>query len=553
MLTELAVRDLGIIADLRLVLGPGMTAFTGETGAGKTLLVQAIALLLGGRADPVLVRSGAGEALVEGRFEMGGREVVLARAVPAAGRSRAYLDGRMVPVAALAEAAAGLVDLHGQHASQSLLSPAAQRAALDATGVDLAPLREARRRLAAVDRALAALGGDDRAVAREADLLGYQVEEIAAAGLHDPAEDVALAAEEDRLAGAAAHREAAAAALEQLAGDGGAGDSLAAAVGAVAGRGPLAVVERRMRDLAAEAADVATELRLAAEGLEDDPERLEAVRARRARLRELCRKYGDSLAEVVAFGARAAARLTELASSRERAEALAAERSAAAAAVAQAEAAVRAARTAAAPRLAAAVAARLGELAMDGARLEVAVGSRVPGDEGPGDEGPGDDVVFLLAANRGEAPLPLAKVASGGELARTMLALRLALQEATGGAAGGPPTVVFDEVDAGIGGRAARAVGRSLAALAGPDRQVLVVTHLPQVASFADHQVAVGKHDAGGRVVARAEAVAGHARVVELSRMLSGSQASATAQGHAEELLARAAADRTGGGGTPPC
>ncbi|HVL92501.1 MAG TPA: DNA repair protein RecN [Acidimicrobiales bacterium] len=538
MLTELFVRDLGIIGDLRLVLGPGMTAFTGETGAGKTLLVQAIELLLGGRADAMMVRAGADEAVVEGRFVADGREVVLGRAVPAAGRSRAYLDGRMVPVSALAEAGAGLVDLHGQHAHQSLLAPAAQRAALDAMGVDLAPLREARRRLAAIDAASAALGGDERALARETDLLQFQVAELAAAGLGDPGEDGALAAEEDRLADVAAHREAAVAAQDALAGDGGAVDDLAAALAAVAGRSPLAELEQRLRALAAEADDVASELRVAAEALEDDPQRLAAVRARRVLLRGLCRKYGDSLEEVLAFAARAEARLGELQSAGARAEMLAAQRREALGALRAAEAEVRTRRRALAPALAGAVAARLGGLAMAGSRFEVAVG----------EDGPGDDVRFLLAANPGEAPLPLARVASGGELARTMLALRLALQDAPKGAGGGPAVSVFDEVDAGIGGEAARAVGRALAALAGPDRQVLVVTHLPQVAAFADHQVAVSKVEHGGRAVARAEPVAGRSRVVELSRMLSGSATSAAAHGHAEELLAGASLDRPGSG-----
>ncbi|MEO6120715.1 MAG: DNA repair protein RecN [Acidimicrobiales bacterium] len=534
MLIELAVRDLGIITDLRLVFGPGMTVFTGETGAGKTLVVQAIALLMGCRADATMVRAGAEEAMVEGRFVVDGREVSLARAVPASGRSRAYLDGRMVAVAALTEAGAELVDLHGQNAHQSLLVPATQRAGLDRLGVDREPLKAARRRLAAIDAALVALGGDEKALARELDLLRFQVEELAAAGLDDPAEDEVLAAEEDRLSDAGAHREAAASGHDALAGDGGAADALARALTALGGRAPLADLERRLRVLATDADDVASELRAASEVLEDDPERLAALRIRRARLRELRRKYGDTIEDVMAFATTAAARLDQLQSAGERAEALAADRRTAVADVRSAEGEVRARRRALAPRLADAVVDHLGGLAMAGARFEVAVG----------DHGAGDDVCFLLAANPGEAPLPLAKVASGGELARTMLGLRLALQEATEGPGGGPGTLVFDEVDAGIGGDAARAVGRALAALAGPDRQVLVVTHLPQVAAFADHQIAVRKVEVGGRAVAQAEAVSGRPRVVELSRMLSGSTQSAAARGHAEELLAGASRDR---------
>ncbi len=213
MLVELHVRDLGVIADLHLLLEAGMTALTGETGAGKTLLVEAIELLMGGRADAVLVRPGAEEARVEGRFVAGESETVLARAVPRNGRSRAYIDGRLATAAELTEVGRALVDLHGQHAHQSLLSPRTQRAALDRfAGVDLAPLQAARDRVKAIDEALAALGGDARARARELDLLRFQLAELDAAGLDDPDEDLALEAEEDTLADAAAHREAAEAA-----------------------------------------------------------------------------------------------------------------------------------------------------------------------------------------------------------------------------------------------------------------------------------------------------------------------------------------------------
>ena len=212
MLTELHVRDLGVIADLQLVLDAGMTALTGETGAGKTLLVEAIELLVGGRADAVLVRPGAHEARGEGRFVTeAGDETVLARAVPRNGRSRAYVDGRLATATELADLGRALVDLHGQHAHQSLLAPRTQRAALDRFGgVDLAPLQAARDALQAVEDALAGLGGDARARARELDLLRFQLSELEAAHVEDPDEDQALEAEEEVLADAAAHRQAAA-------------------------------------------------------------------------------------------------------------------------------------------------------------------------------------------------------------------------------------------------------------------------------------------------------------------------------------------------------
>ena len=531
MLVELRVRDLGVIADAHVVLGPGLTALTGETGAGKTLLVEAIELLVGGRAEGVLVRPGAEEAWVEGRFVVDRGEIVLARAVPASGRSRAYVDGRMAPVGALAEAGRDLVDLHGQHAHQALLSAAAQRAALDRFGdVDLAPLHEAKGRVREIEEALAALGGDERARAREIDLLRFQVDELDAARIEDPDEDARLADEEERLADATAHRHAAAAAHAALSDDGGAADALGSALAAVSGRSPLGELESRLRSLAAEVADVGSELRNAAEQLEDDPERLAEVRARREQLYQLRKKYGDTLVHVLAFADEARARLDELLSHDRRAAELDRAAAEAAAAVAAAERDVHRARRAAAPRLAEAVESRLRGLAMPSARIEIEVG----------DEPPGDRVAFLLGANPGEPALPLSKVASGGELARTMLALRLALRDA---AAGGASTVVFDEVDAGIGGTAALAVGRSLAALA-DGLQVLVVTHLPQVAAFADHQVAVHKSERDGRTVAEAAVLEPEARVVELSRMLSGQPDGDAAREHAAELLAGAARER---------
>jgi len=529
VLHELAVSDLGVIADLSLVLGPGMTALTGETGAGKTLVVTAIDLLVGGRADSTVVRPSAEEARVDGRFvDADGNEVVLSRVVPADGRSRAYVNGRPAPVSALAELGASLVDLHGQHAHQSLLAPATQRRALDAFGrVDLEPLRAARARLTEIDAGLAALGGDERARAREIDLLRFQVGELDAAALTDPDEDAALALEESVLADATAHREAASAAHVALADDGGASDAVGEAIAAVAGRAPFAELEARLRSVAADIAEAAADVRAAGEGIDEDPERLETLRARRQLLRDLRRKYGDSLADVIAFAADARARLAELESHDARAAALDAERVRALAEERTAAADVAAARRKAAPKLAAAVQERLVTLAMPKARVEVVV---------EGDD-PGDDVRFLLSANPGEPPALLSKIASGGELARTMLALRLALGDHD------IPTLVFDEVDAGIGGEAALAVGRSLAAL-GAGGQVLVVTHLPQVAAFADAQVAVAKDERGGRTVASARRLDDAERVVELSRMLSGQPESAAARGHAEELLAVAAAER---------
>jgi DNA repair protein RecN (Recombination protein N) len=523
VLVELAVRDLGVIADLRLLVSNGMSALTGETGAGKTMVVDAIELLVGGRADAVRVRSDAAEAWIEGRFGDGADEVVLARAVPRNGRSRAYVDGRLATVTTLAEVGSRLVDLHGQHAHQSLLGAAAQRSALDRFGrVDLEPLRASRQRVREISEELAALGGDERGRAREIDLLRYQVDELDAAGLTEPDEDERLSAEEDLLADAAAHRETAAAAVAALTDEGGAVDPVGMAIAALAGRGPFAAHEERLRNLSAELADVAAEVRVTAEAIDEDPERLAAVRERRQLLADLRRKYGDTLAEVFAEADRLRARLAELEDHDRRAAAL--DQALAESRLVEAEAAkaVAEARRVAAPRLAEAVEAHLHELAMPKARLDVRVG-------GPD---PGDEVVFLLAANPGTEPLPLAKVASGGELARTMLALRLVLTA-------GPPTLVFDEVDAGIGGGAAAAVGQALSRLA-RDHQVLVVTHLPQVAAYADAHLQVAKHSDEESTVSHVAVLDHDDRVVELSRMLSGQPDSDTARRHAEELLATA-------------
>ena len=520
MLHELHIENLGVIERLDLVLGPGLTALTGETGAGKTMLVEAISLLVGGRADAMVVRPGAEEARVEGRFVVGDDEYVVARVIPADGRSRAYVNGRLATVTNLAELGERTVDLHGQHAHQSLLSTAEQRDALDRwCGTDLTPLRDARARLTEIDAALAALGGDSRSRAREVDLLRFQTGELRAAAVTGPAEDTELEAEFDVLAGAVEYREAAEAAVAALTEDGGAGDVLGAALRAVAGRAPFSEAESRLRSLIAEAADVAAELRARADSIDEDPERLAEVRERMQLLRDLRRKYGDTLADVLAFQDEVETRLAELEGYDQRVEELERERRAAEATERAAAKAVGATRRAGAGALAVEVQRHLRTLAMPHVEVAVTVG----------DDDPGDDVSFLIAANPGAPLLPLSRVASGGELARAMLALRLVLSEA-------PDTLVFDEVDAGIGGAAAVAVGQSLADLGGR-HQVLVVTHLAQVAALADTHVVVRKQVRSGATFATATPLDGDDRVDEVARMLSGDAAAGAARRHAAELL----------------
>ncbi len=534
-LVELRVRDLGVIDDVTVELGEGMTALTGETGAGKTLLVDALGLLLGGRADPSLVRAGAAEAVVEARVVLEGArartedergdddaETILARSVARAGRSRAWVDGRMVTAAVLGEHAGQLIELHGQHQHRALVTTAAQRRVLDRyAGIDPAVLEGARRELARLTAEMDAFGGGAPERAREADVLRYQLEEISSAAVSDADEEGRLASEEERLADAEAHRAAAAAAVGLLADleETSALERMAEAARVLAGRGPLAGAEQRVRSLMADVSDLVSDLRSVVDTWEDDPEQLAAVRQRRQRLRDLARKYGPSLPEVLAYAETAAARLAAMAGEEQRAAELEAEVASAKDALALVEARVADARRRAAPALAADVEGRLHRLAMAGARFEV----RAEGG------GAADAVSFWLGANPGEPLVPLARAASGGELARVMLALRLAVSS-------GPPVMVFDEVDAGVGGEAAAAVGAALAEL-GRQRQVLVVTHLAQVAAQADHQVAVRKHERGGRTRSEVRALDADGRVLEVSRMLSGRPESAAARRHARELL----------------
>jgi DNA repair protein RecN (Recombination protein N) len=531
MLIELHIEHLGVIERASLVLDRGVTALSGETGAGKTMLVEAIGLLVGGRADASVVRLGATEARIDGRFEIdrgsGPEEVVLTRIVPADGRSRAYVNGRPATVASLADITRDVVDLHGQHAHQSLLSVATQRAALDEFGgVDLEPLRSARARLTELDAELATLGGDERARAREIDLLRFQVSELDAARLDDPDEEVALASEESLLADAVAHREAGEAAVAALRSDDRESDPLGEALRAIGDRSPFTDVAGRLSGLMAELDDVVADLRALTEGIEEQPERLAELRERRQLLVDLRRKYGSDLGEVMAFHADAEDRLRELENYDRRAAELDAERAEAVRAERAAAEAVGAARRAAAPALAAAVEARLRQLAMPNAAIAVEVGRSV-------DDHPGDEVRFLLSANPGSPVLPLHRVASGGELARAMLALRLVLANAGDG--GGASTLVFDEVDAGIGGAAAGAVGEALADL-GAHHQVLIVTHLPQVAARATRQLVVAKTVNGDQTFTSVDEVAGDDRVAEIARMLAGTETDA-ARDHARDLL----------------
>ena len=544
-LLELRVTDLGIIEELSVLLERGLTVVSGETGAGKTLVMTALALLGGARADSSMVRAGASEARIEGRFFDPAieDEIVLVRVVPLDGRSRAYVNGGLVTIGELSERCGSLVDLHGQHSHQSLLDPAIQTNLLDRFSGDpasgaLTDYRAARSKLSEAQRKLEDLGGDERARAREMDLLKFQIDELVSASLSDPDEGDSLEAQEELLADAEAHQIALRTAYEAL--QGVAGDAIGAATSALVGRPPFAAHEARIRGLQAEISDAAHDLRATLESVVVDPTRLAAVQERRRLLRELGRKYGASCGEMIAFLEAAQIRYDEIASHAERASAAESEIASALSAQHKYARVLTEVRREAALRLASSVEAHLGRLAMKSARFEVQV------DEGEETDDGGDRVVFLLSANTGEPLRPLARAASGGELSRSMLAVRVALHFAESNAGvkvGVTPLLVFDEVDAGIGGEAGIAVGRELADLGGAG-QVLCVTHLAQVAAFADNQIVVTKRSVGKRTIATAEVVSGEARISELSRMLAGVGSSEHARRHAQELINSASSAR---------
>jgi DNA repair protein RecN (Recombination protein N) len=552
MLTELQITNLGVIETLRIDVGPGLTALTGETGTGKTVLLGAISLLVGGRADADLVRPGAGEARVDGRFllpasavpaeyvaehEAVGNltEIVISRVVPRSGRSRAYVNGHLVPAAALGEITTGHVSLHGQHAHQSLLSPQTQRAALDEFGrIDTTLLAALRARLQACEARRVDLGGDERARAREIDLLSFQISEIDQAEVSDSAEPAVLAQEEEVLADARGHVQAGVDALAHLQGESAARDLVGDAVRALGDRSPFTAISQRLQNVLAELDDLGAELRSITETIDENPDRMEQIRLRRQLLRDLCRKYGADLAEVLRYREEARSRLELLSDHEVQAERIDAEIAEVERELAEEAKRVRAARTKVGPRLAAAIQEGLQRLAMPHAQIAVVFG---PVDLDPA----ADRVEFMLAANPGLESAPLHKVASGGELARAMLALRLALHGVRSEAAVIPATetgstLIFDEVDAGIGGAAALAVAEALHRLVG-DHQVLVVTHLAQVAAVADHHFRVVKTATKHSTVAVVDSVYGDERIHEIARMLSGHQTEA-ALIHATELLA---------------
>jgi DNA repair protein RecN (Recombination protein N) len=551
MLAELRVRDVATIADVSLPLGPGLNVLTGETGAGKSILVDALGLLLGGRGDSGVVRPGAGRAVVDGAFEGLPRalvrrvealgvdveegRIVIRREVSAEGRSRAWINGSPTTVGVLASLGALLVDLHGQHETVSLLKPDTQRDILDAyaqAAAERESVAAAHVALAKLRAAEAGLGSKLEEVRRRADYLKHVTDEIAAARVK-PGEDEALALEAKRLAHASSLEEQARVLSEAIDGeDAGALRALSAAERAL---GQLERVDpevsgwRELLDGAyAQLSEVARLSAAYAEEVDRDPARLESVERRRDLLFKLQQKHGGTLEAVLESHRAAAAELDLLDTADADLRSLAARRGVAEGAARAAAQLLTEKRKDAAGRLARAVTRLLPKLGLAGGKFEVAL-LPLPESGPDGAEG----VQFTVRLNVGLDAQPIQKVASGGELSRLMLALEVVVAKHDR-----IPTFVFDEIDQGIGGEVGGQVGQALADVAG-EHQVLVITHLPQIAVRADRHLVVSKGVEGGVATSSVDTILGEDRVTEIARML-GDPDGAAARRHAEEMLGRA-------------
>lgn len=582
MLTELRIHDLAIIDQLDLAFGPGFNVLTGETGAGKSIIIDAVNLLLGDRASAEVVRAGADRTEVEGVFQLSravaerlaplltehglegeaSDELLLAREVRASGRSVARVNGRAVTTALLGEIGGRLVDVHGQGEHLSLLHEREHIGLLDRyAGLNgqVTALAEQVRRVRAVRRELAGLRQDERERVRRIDLLTYQVEEVAEARLK-PDEESELDQERRRLANAEQLAALSNEAVMALSGGddeaAGALDALGAAEQALARLARLdpaaAALAEQLGEAAALVDDLARELARYRDDIEFNPRRLQQVEERLHLIHGLQRKYGDTIAEVLAYAERAAAELDTISHAEERIGALEAEEARLLAEIGGLGAALSAARRAAGARMARAIEAELADLQMARSRFAVdvawaddptgayvdAAGAAAVG-QGAGryafDAAGLDTVAFLVSANPGEPLKPMAKVASGGETSRLMLALKTVL-----GRADETPTLIFDEIDQGIGGRVGATVGRKLWGLTlartsggaevqqsgtsiplpASGHQVLCITHLPQLAAYGDVHFHVAKHVAGERTITAVAALSGADRVAELAHML---------------------------------
>ena len=569
MLADIAIENLGVIPSASAELADGLTVLTGETGAGKTMVVTGLRLLAGGRADASRVRTGAPQAVVEGRFltaalpadiarataelvdAAGGTadengEFIASRTVNASGRSRAHLGGRSVPAATLAEFTAPLLTIHGQNDQLRLLAPDQQLAALDRFDPAIAPLlatyREAWSTWRSLARDLRQRTESRRELAQEIDRLQFALDEIDAVE-PEPGEDADLLTRIRRLQDVDTLREEAVTALGSIDGPesfGGYSEDEPAST--LLGRAESALVSsedealrglgERLTEITTQLSEIAVELGSYLADLPADPGQLEELLQRQQQLKLLTRKYAPDADGVLAWRDKARARLAKIDISSEALDELKKQVAAAEKTMRAAAKKLSKARTAAAAALGEAVTAELQGLAMAKARLVVDVRPVDPGRDGA------DEVELTLAPNASAEPRPLASSASGGELSRVMLALEVILSAGTEGA-----TLVFDEVDAGVGGRAAVEIGRRLARLA-TRNQVIVVTHLPQVAAYADTHLHVAKNVGDEAVTSGVLTLSDDQRVEELARMLAGLDDTDTGRAHAAELLDRARADR---------
>ncbi|MER3400613.1 MAG: DNA repair protein RecN [Thermoflexus sp.] len=569
MLVTLHVRDFAIIDEVTLELGPGLNVLTGETGAGKSILVDAVALLVGGRADAEMIRAGAERALIEGLFHLDAgmaaslavilepyglleeeppEELVLSREIRLGGRHVARINGHLVPLHVLKEVGQALVDIHGQSEHLSLLRPREQLELLDryaGVGELRAALAERVARWRAVRQEIERLRQDEREKARRVDLLRFQIEEIEAARLQE-GEEEALLQERNRLA----HAEQLAQLTEVLyralyEGEDPAPSALDRLGEAARALQALARIDptfqpylETMEGLMAQVEDLARMARDYREGIAFNPRRLAQIEERLDLLRRLKRKYGDTVAEVLAYARRAKQELEALLHAEERLGALEEEAEALLREIGELGARLSRRRQEAGERLAQEVEAQLAELRMAGARFQVVL-ERIPDAEGAYADGGRwafdatglDRVTFMIAPNVGEGLRPLARIASGGETSRLMLALKVALARADP-----VPTLIFDEIDQGIGGRVGAVVGEKLWRLA-RHHQVLCVTHLPQLAGFGDVHFKVEKQVVGDRTVARVRRLEGEERVEELAQMLGGTGRAAAQS--AREILSQ--------------
>lgn len=565
MLADIAMWNLGVIPEASAEFSPGLTVLTGETGAGKTMVVTALRLLTGGRADASRVRSGADRAIVEGHFRVddlpaaqagsvtrlvdaaGGSgdegEFVVSRHVSAQGRSRAHLGGRSVPAATLKEFSAELLTIHGQNDQLRLLSPERQREALDRCAPEIAELlsryRTVWKEWKALDAELKEKTSKRREIAQEVDRLRFALNEIDAIN-PQAGEDQEIVETIRRLQDVDALREDATQALTAIDGaeafgemdpeDRAASTLLGQAAAALASSEDpvLRAMAEKLAAMTSELGDISAELGSFLSDLPADPSQLEELLQRQQQLKSLTRKYAPDCTGVLRWREKAAAKLASLDVSPEAIDQISNKLAAAEKKMTSAGAALRKARQKAARQLSEAVTTELHGLAMPKARLEVRLQDTPPGPHGM------DEVELLLAQAPGVTPQPLSTTASGGELSRVMLALEVILSQ---GSSGG--TLVFDEVDAGVGGKAAVEIGRRLARLA-LRHQVIVVTHLPQVAAYADAHVHVAKEVAEDSVASGVEVLTADRRVKELARMLAGLEDTDTGRAHAKELLDKA-------------